>query len=192
MGDYFENVTYEYDENGNVKKKLIERRFYSESLDTKETEPKDYLSVNIKKVDEWAHIPAKNSEFAAGYDLFACPETHDGKPVASILPGHMAKIRTGVAMSIPRGYFGAIYARSGIATKKGLRPANCVGVIDSDYRGEIIVALYNDSDKTQIVAPGDRIAQLIISPYAVDAELIEVKELDNTVRGAGGFGSTGE
>ena len=192
MGDYFENVTYEYDENGNVKKKLIERHFYSESLDTKEKEQKDYLSVNIKKVDEWAHIPTKNSEFAAGYDLFACPETHDGKPVASILPGHMAKIRTGVAMSIPRGYFGAIYARSGIATKKGLRPANCVGVIDSDYRGEIIVALYNDSEKTQIVAPGDRVAQLIISPYAVDAELVEVKELDDTVRGAGGFGSTGE
>ena len=192
MGDYFEDVTYEYDDDGRVKKRTVSSRLYGTESYDETPEVNDILSINIKKVDERAKIPAKSSEFAAGYDLFACPETHDGKPVASILPGHMAKIRTGVAMSIPRGYFGAIYARSGLATKKGLRPANCVGVIDSDYRGEIIVALYNDSDKTQIVAPGDRIAQLIISPYAVDAELVEVKELDNTVRGSGGFGSTGE
>lgn len=185
MSSKHEKITYEYAEDGKLKSKVVERDEWcvEETYNT---------SINVQKMDEWAKIPVKSSEFAAGYDLFACPVTHDGKPIASIFPGEMAKIRTGVAMSIPDGYFGAIFARSGLATKKGLRPANCVGVIDSDYRGEIMVALFNDSDKTQIVAPGDRIAQIVICPYASDSELVVVDELDKTVRGDGGFGSTGE
>ena len=187
MIDHNEVTTYEYNEDGKLMKKTVEKNVwhYEDSSDS------SLLSVNIKKLDDWATIPVKSSDFAAGFDLFACPDNHDGKPIASILPGMSAKIRTGIAMSIPKGYFGAIYARSGLASKKGLRPANCVGVIDSDYRGEIIVVLYNDSDRTQIVAPKDRIAQIIISPYAQNAELVEVNELDDTVRGDGGFGSTG-
>lgn len=184
MGKH-EKITYEYDESGNLRTKTVERDEWGDTII-------DYTSVNVQKISPWAKIPVKSSEFAAGYDLFACPENHDGTPVASILPQKMAKIKTGIAMSIPEGYYGAIFARSGLATKKGLRPANCVGIIDSDYRGEIIVALFNDSDKTQVVAPGDRVAQLIICPYAADSELVEVDNLDETKRGAGGFGSTGE
>ena len=97
---------------------------------------------------------------------------------------------TGLAFSLPAGTFGAIFARSGLATKQGLRPANCVGVCDSDYRGEYIVAIHNDSDIQKVVEPGERIAQLILMPYC-PMKFIEVKELDSTERGVGGFGSTG-
>ena len=108
-----------------------------------------------------------------------------------ILPHTTLKINTNIAVEIPDGYFGGIYARSGIATKRGLRPANCVGVIDSDYRGNIVVALHNDSDESQIVEPDERIAQLIVQPY-LNVELKEVDSLSNTERGHGGFGSTGK
>ena len=107
-----------------------------------------------------------------------------------IKPYGTMKIHTGLAMEIPRGYFGAIFARSGMATKRGLRPANCVGVIDSDYRGEIIVALRNDSDSEQVITSGERIAQIVIMPY-LPIEFNEVNSLEDTERGDGGFGSTG-
>lgn len=107
-----------------------------------------------------------------------------------IQPRSTVKIGTGLSVSIPVGYFGGVFARSGLATKQGLRPSNCVGCVDSDYRGEIIVALYNDSEFPRIVHPNDRIAQLVIIPYlAVDFE--ETDELDDTIRGENGFGSTG-
>ena len=104
--------------------------------------------------------------------------------------GQTEKINTGICVEIPNGYFGAIFARSGLATKRGLRPANCVGVIDSDYRGEVIVALHNDTEKSESIHVGDRIAQLVILPY-LPVEFEEVDELSNTDRGEGGFGSTG-
>ena len=107
-----------------------------------------------------------------------------------IKPQGTMKIHTGLAMEIPKGYFGAIFARSGMATKRGLRPANCVGVIDSDYRGEIIVALRNDSDSEQVITSGERIAQIVIMPY-LPIEFNEVNSLEDTERGDGGFGSTG-
>lgn len=105
-------------------------------------------------------------------------------------PGETAKVTTGLAFAIPEGYFGGIFARSGLSTKKGLRPANCTGVVDSDYRGPVIVALHNDSTQTRVIEPGERIAQLILLPYLA-AEFDEVEELDETDRGCGGFGSTG-
>ena len=100
------------------------------------------------------------------------------------------KIGTGIAVEIPEGYFGAIFARSGLATKRGLRPANCVGVVDADYRGELIVALHNDTDLVQEVAEGERVAQLAIIPY-LPVNFVEVDDLSSTDRGEGGFGSTG-
>lgn len=145
------------------------------------------VKVQIKKLNENAIIPTNGSEKAAGHDLYACI---DG--VVLIIPaGQTVKIRTGIAVAIPDGYFGAIYARSGLATKEGLRPANCVGVVDSDYRGEVIVALHNDSDELRCVQNGERIAQLVITPY-LPIDLYEVDELDETERGSGGFGSTGK
>ena len=124
---------------------------------------------------------------AAGYDLYACPA--DGQCV-TIAPHVTAMIGTGLALAIPAGYFGGVFARSGLASKQGLRPANCVGVIDADYRGECTVALHNDTDEVRTVAPGDRIAQLVILPFLA-AEFAEADALDETDRGAGGFGSTG-
>ncbi len=108
-----------------------------------------------------------------------------------IYPGEVLKIHSGLAVEIPEGYFGGIYARSGLATKQGLRPANCIGVVDCDYRGEIIVALYNDSDKIQTIENGQRIAQLVIQPY-LNVEFEEVDKLESTERGSGGFGSSGK
>ena len=124
---------------------------------------------------------------AAGYDLYACPA--DGQCV-TIAPHVTAMIGTGLALAIPAGYFGGVFARSGPAAKQGLRPANCVGGIDADYRGECTVALLNDTDEVRTVAPGDRIAQLVILPFLA-AEFAEADALDETDRGAGGFGSTG-
>ena len=143
------------------------------------------MKINIKKLDEKAIIPAYGSAFAAGADLYACL---DGD--VEIFPHATVVIPTGIALELPVGYAGLIYARSGLACKRGLAPANKVGVIDSDYRGEVMVALHNHSENAQTVSAGERIAQLVITPY-MTAKFIEVEELSSTVRGAGGFGSTG-
>jgi len=144
------------------------------------------LNINVKKLNEKAKIPTRGSQYAAGYDLYACI---DGN--VTIAPHATVKIGTGLAIAVPNGYFGAIFARSGLAAKSGLRPANCVGVADSDYRGEYIVALHNDGETKQEVSPGDRIGQLVIMPYLV-VEFEERDELSETDRGTGGFGSTGK
>lgn len=143
-------------------------------------------TVKILKTDESAVTPTMGSEYAAGYDLYA----HINGETTEIEPGQTVKIGTGICVAIPNGFFGAVFARSGMAAKYGLRPANCVGVIDSDYRGEIIVALHNDSEQAQVVNNGDRIAQLVIMPF-VQASFEVVDALDETARGSGGFGSTG-
>lgn len=144
------------------------------------------MKLQFKKLYEDAIVPTRGSDQAAGYDLYAYAP--NGKDINA---GGTAMIGTGIAVAIPDGYFGAIYARSGIASKRGLRPANCVGVIDSDYRGELIVALHNDSNEHQAIDGGERIAQLVIQPYQ-SVELEEVPELSDTDRGEGGFGSTGK
>ena len=144
------------------------------------------MQIKVKKLSETAQLPTRGSKYAAGYDLHANIE----EPVM-IEPGKTVKIGTGLAFEIPDGYFGAIFARSGLATKQGLRPANCVGVCDSDYRGEYIVAIHNDDYTCHWINPGDRIAQLVVMPY-LNVEFEEVDELDDTERGAGGFGSTGK
>ena len=142
--------------------------------------------MRIKFLNDRAKMPTNGSQYAAGYDLYAAIE----EPV-TIYPGTCEKIGTGLAMEIPTGYFGAIFARSGLATKQGLRPANCVGVVDSDYRGEVIVALHNDSNEARQVQPYERIAQLVLMPYGVVEKFEVVDDLENTDRGTGGFGSTG-
>ena len=140
--------------------------------------------MKIKLLSDKATIPTRGSEEAAGWDLYAAESV-------IILPHTTAKISTDIAIEIPAGYFGAVFARSGLATKQGLRPANCVGVIDSDYRGPIIVALHNDSNETRFVSGGDRIAQLVFIPYSSwDWEVVD--ELSNTDRNTSGFGSTGQ
>lgn len=144
------------------------------------------MNINIKKLNEKAIVPAKGSRAAAGMDLYACIDS-----LIVILPHETVKIGTGLAMELPEGYFGAIFARSGLATKQGLRPANCCGVIDSDYRGEYIVALHNDTDVPQIVNPCERIAQLVVMPY-LPVDFTVVDELSDTERGDKGFGSTGK
>lgn len=145
------------------------------------------MLISVKKLKESAHLPTHGSEYSAGYDLYACLDTEE----ITIKPHTTEKIGTGLAIAVPDGYFGAIFARSGIAAKKGLRPANCVGVADSDYRGEYIVALHNDTDTPQTIENGERIAQLVIMPF-LKADFVEADELDDTERGAGGFGSTGK
>lgn len=142
--------------------------------------------VKIQQLREGAIIPTRGSEYAAGYDLYAAePES------VYILPHTTEKIKTGLAMELPENTFAAIFARSGLATKQGLRPANCVGVCDSDYRGEYMVALHNDTDHVQVVVPGERVAQLILLPF-LPIEFQMVDELSDTQRGADGFGSTGK
>lgn len=143
------------------------------------------FDINIKKLNENATIPSYGSEFAAGADLYACMD----EPV-TIAAGETQFIHTGLAIEIPAGYAGLVYARSGLACKKGLAPANKVGVIDADYRGEIMVALYNHSSQAVEIEPGERVAQLVITPY-LTAVFEETEELSDTVRGEGGFGSTG-
>ena len=143
------------------------------------------MKVNIKKLNENAKIPTYGSEYAAGADLYACT---DGDTV--ILPGETKLIGTGLAIEVPLGYGAFIYARSGLATKRGLAPANKVGVVDADYRGEIMVALHNHSSEAQTVLCGERIAQMVIAPF-LTAEFCEVESLSDTQRGSGGFGSTG-
>ncbi|MBQ8806596.1 MAG: dUTP diphosphatase [Bacteroidaceae bacterium] len=146
------------------------------------------MEVKVKKLHPAATIPTFGSDEAAGCDLYANLAEEGGMVV--IRPGTKRFIKTGIAMAIPKGYGGFLYARSGLACKQGLRPANCVGVIDSDYRGELIVALYNDSNEERTVSHGDRIAQLVITAYLRPA-FVETEELDDTERGAGGFGHTG-
>ena len=141
--------------------------------------------VAVKKLSPDATLPTYGSEYAAGADLYACLSGEiTVEPHATVL------IPTGIALELPLGYAGLIYARSGLATKKGLAPANKVGVVDCDYRGEVKVALHNHSEIAQTVAPGERVAQLVIAPY-LTAEFVEADSLSETVRGAGGFGSTG-
>lgn len=143
------------------------------------------MNVLLKKLKPNAKIPTRGSASAAGYDLYACLDA----PVV-IEPGKTVKIGTGITAALPEGTFAACFARSGLASKQGLRPANCVGVVDSDYRGEYIVALYNDSDEPRTVSDGDRIAQLVVLPFLA-VTFLETDELPDTARGAGGFGSTG-
>ena len=143
------------------------------------------MEVKIKKLKEEAIIPTQGSEYAAGYDLYACVDNE-----VTILPHETKIIPIGLAMEIPVGYAGLIYARSGLATKRGLAPANKVGVIDSDYRGEVMVALHNHTNIEQKIDRDERIAQIVITPF-LKVEFKEAKSLEDTTRGVGGFGSTG-
>ena len=143
------------------------------------------MDVKVKRLSPTAILPTRGSSEAAGWDLYA------DIPYRTIIhDSETISVKTGIAIEIPKGYFGAIFARSGLATKQGLRPANCVGVIDSDYRGEIIVAIHNDQIDIQMITPGMRIAQLVIIPIP-EVDLVEVTDLGTTERGEGGFGSTG-
>ena len=143
-------------------------------------------NVNIKKLDENATIPTYGSEYAAGFDLYGVNTEQ-----ITIKAHETVLVKTGLAMEIPIGYAGMIFARSGLASKKGLTPANKVGVVDADYRGEIMVALHNHTNSDQTIEAKERIAQMVIMPFAV-ANFIEVDELSDTDRGSGGFGSTGK
>ena len=142
--------------------------------------------IKIKKLNDFAKMPTRGSEYAAGYDLYAATDDN-----IIIMPHSTVKISTGLSFEIPEQTFVAIFARSGIATKRGLRPANCVGVIDSDYRGPIVVALHNDTNETMEIEAGERIAQMVLLPY-FEIKFEEVSELTNTSRGAGGFGNSGK
>ena len=142
--------------------------------------------VQVKKLNDRAVLPKRGSRFAAGYDLYACLPRD-----VEIAPHETVVIPTGLSLALPEGTFGAVFARSGIAAKEGLRPANCVGVCDSDYRGEYVIALHNDSDISRVVRHGERIAQLVLLPF-LPMEFSEVDALSETERGAGGFGSTGK
>ena len=141
--------------------------------------------IAVKKLDERAVLPTYGSEFSAGADLYALTDEE-----LVFAPGETKLVRTGLSMEIPEGYAGLIYARSGLASKRGLAPANKVGVVDADYRGEVMVALHNHSKAEQKIAPMERIAQLVVAPF-LKASFEEREELSDTVRGAGGFGSTG-
>lgn len=144
------------------------------------------MKINVKKLRDTAVLPEQGSAYAAGYDLFA-----DVEQALEIEPHKTVMIPTGLAMEIPEGYFGGIFARSGLASKEGLRPANCVGVVDADYRGEVKVALHNDGEVVRTVQPGQKVAQLVVVPF-LSVEFDEVETLSDTVRGVGGFGSTGK
>ena len=141
--------------------------------------------VAVKKLNPNARLPVYGSEFAAGADLCACLDA----PL-TIAPGETVFVHTGLAMEIPVGFAGLVYARSGLASKRGLAPANKVGVVDSDYRGELMVALHNHGTAAQTIEDGERIAQLVITPY-LTAQFLETDALSDTARGEGGFGSTG-
>lgn len=143
------------------------------------------MNIRVKKLNANATLPTYGSEYAAGADLYACMDE-----AITINPGETVMVHTGLAMEIPAGYAGLIYPRSGMASKRGLAPANKVGVVDPDYRGEFMVALHNHSLTAQTVEPNERIAQLVIAPF-LTACFEEADELSDTVRGEGGFGSTG-
>ena len=144
------------------------------------------MNINIVRLTDSAKLPDRGSALAAGYDLFA-----DVTEEVKVLPHETKMIGTGLAMEIPEGYFGGIFARSGLSAKEGLRPANCVGVVDSDYRGEIKVAVHNDGEVERVITPSEKIAQLVVVPF-LSVSFNEVSELSDTVRGEGGFGSTGK
>lgn len=157
---------------------FVKTKFYTESV--------IYMpKVNIKKLNPDAKIPTYGSDYSAGADLYAVTD----QPI-TINPHETVLIKTGLSMEIPEGYAGLIYARSGLASKKGLAPANKVGVVDADYRGEVMVALHNHSESSATVETGERIAQLVIAPF-LKAEFNLCDQLSETVRGEGGFGSTG-
>lgn len=143
------------------------------------------MKIKIKKITKTAITPKRGSEYAAGYDLYA-----DIEGPVEIGPNETQLISTGISLEIPVGYAGLIYARSGLATKKGLAPANKVGVVDADYRGTVMVALHNHSKDIKTIEPGERIAQIVVTPF-LNCEFVECQELSDTVRGNGGFGSTG-
>lgn len=143
------------------------------------------MKIRIKKLNENAIIPTYGTSYSAGADLYALLDS-----ATEIEPHRTTLVHTGISVEIPEGYCGLIFARSGLASKRGLAPANKVGVIDADYRGEIMVALHNHSDKAQSIDQGERIAQLAIVPF-LKAEFEESDDLSDTLRGAGGFGSTG-
>ena len=143
------------------------------------------MTVLFQKLNPAACLPRRATLGSAGYDLCACIE----RPL-TVKPGQTVPVPTGLAMEIPAGYAGLIYARSGIAVKRGLAPANKVGVIDADYRGEILVALYNQGTEPQSIEHGERIAQMNVTPY-LTADFVQADQLSDTVRGEGGFGSTG-
>lgn len=143
------------------------------------------INVNFKKLNPNAITPTYGTGFSAGADLYSIDSD------TSIKPGETAFIHTGLALEIPEGLVGLIYARSGLACKQGLAPANKVGVIDSDYRGEIMIALHNHSSKVVVVTSGERVAQIVFTPYFT-ADFTEVDKLEDTLRGEGGFGSTGK
>ena len=145
-----------------------------------------HIPVNVKKLNENAILPTYGSANAAGADLYACLDAD-----VTIEPGDTYLVKTGLAMELPEGYAGLIYARSGLATKRGLAPANKVGVVDSDYRGEIMVALHNHGKEAQTISHGERIAQLVVTPY-IAADFALTGDLSDTARGEGGFGSTGK
>ncbi|MBR4708336.1 MAG: dUTP diphosphatase [Pseudobutyrivibrio sp.] len=144
------------------------------------------MNINIVRLTDSAKLPDRGSALAAGYDLFA-----DVTEEVKVLPHETKMIGTGLAMEIPEGYFGGIFARSGLSAKEGLRPANCVGVVDSDYRGEIKVAVHNDGEVERVITPSEKIAQLVVVPF-LSVSFNEVSELTDTARGEGGFGSTGK
>lgn len=144
------------------------------------------MEIKVKKLNDKATFPTRGSEYAAGYDLYAAIENNITVPAHST-----EKIGTGLSFELPDETFAAIFARSGLATKQGLRPANCVGVCDSDYRGEYIVAIHNDTDEDKIIEPGERIAQMILMPY-IPMTFVETDELSESGRGQDGFGSTGK
>ena len=143
------------------------------------------MEIQVKKLRSGARLPTRGSAAAAGYDLYACLEES-----VVIAPHATVPVGTGLSMAFPEGWFAAIFARSGLASKKGLRPANCVGVCDADYRGEYIVALHNDGEEPRTVEPGERIAQMVLLPCR-ELTFRVVDELSDTDRGAAGFGSTG-
>lgn len=152
-------------------------------------EPIQPIEVDLIKLTNTATLPTRGSDYAAGWDLYA--DLADiGLEQVAIAPGQVVKISTGIAIALPAYCFGGLYARSGLASKKGLRPANCTGIIDEDYRGGILVAMRNDSNEVQVIQHGERIAQLIVQPY-IPVIFNETNKLPATNRGAGGFGSTG-
>lgn len=144
------------------------------------------MNISVKKLRYGAKLPTFGSKYAAGADLYACLQEE-----ISVEPGQTVFVPTGLAMELPEGYVGLIYARSGLACKRGLAPANKVGVIDSDYRGEFIVALHNHGAEVQTIGPGERIAQLVVAPI-LQPVYVESEVLSETQRGDGGFGSTGK
>lgn len=147
------------------------------------------MNIKVKRMNKEAKLPTRGSEKAAAYDVYAC--LPDKNAPVTIMPHQTILIGTGLRMAPPEGFYVGVYARSGLSSKEGLRPANCVGVIDEDYRGEYLVAVHNDSEVTRSVRHGDRIAQILLQKrYDMDFE--EVDELDTTGRGEGGFGSTGK